>query len=58
MSKCPSCKSGHKKRIARGSFLKVLFNAKIYKCNECKVKYLKIPFLPTSIIIKKGNNNK
>ncbi len=54
MSKCPSCDSGFRKRITRNSYLRLLFRAKIYKCHECKVKYIRIPFLSTSIIIKKG----
>ena len=56
MSKCPSCKSGSKKRISRSSLFKLFFKARIYKCYECKVKYIKTPFLVPSIIIKKGNS--
>lgn len=54
MSKCPSCKSGCKKRISKSSLFKILLVNKIYKCNACKVNYIKIPFLNSSIIIKKG----
>ena len=55
MSKCPSCKSGSRKRISSGSLLKNIFRTRIYKCHECKVKYIRVPFLLSSIIIKKGN---
>lgn len=56
MSKCPSCKSCHRKRISRSSILKILFKSRIYKCNECKVKYIKVPFFSYSVIIKKGKD--
>lgn len=54
MSKCPSCISNQKKKMFRSLVFKVFIKTKVYKCLECKVKYVKVPFLQAAVIIRKG----
>ena len=54
MCKCPSCKSSYTKRLTRRFILKLVPNAKAYKCYHCKTKFLNVPYLFSVFIFKKG----
>lgn len=53
MCKCPSCDSSSRRRLERNFILKLVPKAKYYKCYRCKTKFLKVPFILNSFVIKK-----
>ncbi len=54
MSKCPSCNSNYSKRSTRNFFQRIIPKSKVFKCFHCKTKVLRIPYLFSEFIIKKG----
>ena len=56
MCKCPSCDSSYRKRLERNFLFKLFIpKSKFYKCYRCKSKFLNVPYLSFSLLLKKGN---